>query len=155
MWRSVEASVANLTWSRGFSWEVWQVALYAEPPHETFFGFLRPIDWLKIYPNLVVFSLLFLFYSLYMISLRHSKTSNLVEQPIKLSPIQISNNIAPWLPLCFTLNNAKPISCFHVWPVKIEFSTSWFSLTKLRYKNKINDTNSRHVETIELPNQYK
>ena len=39
--------------------------------------------------------------------------------------------------------------------MKVEFSTSWFSLFKLRYKKKINDTNSSHVETIELWNQKK
>ena len=39
--------------------------------------------------------------------------------------------------------------------VEVEFSTSWFSLSKLRYKKKINDKNSGHVETIDLWNQKK
>ena len=39
--------------------------------------------------------------------------------------------------------------------LKLEFSASSFSLSKLRYKRKINDTHSRHVETIELPNKWK
>ena len=39
--------------------------------------------------------------------------------------------------------------------VKVKFSTSWFSLSKLRYKKKTNDRNSRHVETIDLWNQKK
>ena len=53
-----------------------------------------------------------------------------------------------WLSLCVTLNNMKPISWF-------EFLASSFSLSKSRYKKKINDTNSRHVETIELWNRKK
>ena len=39
---------------------------------------------------------------------------------------------------------------FSLVAVKVEFSASWFSLSELRYKKKINDTNSRHVETIDL-----
>ena len=39
---------------------------------------------------------------------------------------------------------------FSLVAVKVEFSASWFSLSELRHKKKINDTNSRHVETIDL-----
>ena len=39
--------------------------------------------------------------------------------------------------------------------MKVEFSTSWFSLYKLHYKKEINDTNSRHIEAIELWNKKK
>ena len=44
---------------------------------------------------------------------------------------------------------------FSLAAVKVELSMSWFSLSKLRYKKKINDTNSRHVKTIELWNWEK
>ena len=37
--------------------------------------------------------------------------------------------------------------------VKVKFLTSWLSLSKLCYKKKFNDTNLRHIETIELWNQ--
>ena len=39
--------------------------------------------------------------------------------------------------------------------MKVEFSMSWFSLYKLHYKKEINDTNSRHIEAIELWNKKK
>ena len=53
-----------------------------------------------------------------------------------------------WQLPCFTLNNTKPLLCFHVslW----EFSMRWFSLSKLCYKKKITNTNSRHFKTNEL-----
>ena len=53
-------------------------------PHETFFGFLRSIDWLKIYPNLVVFAFLFFSYfpHFFFVAL---KTSNLVERATEIT----------------------------------------------------------------------
>ena len=67
--------------------------------------------------------------------------------------IQIRNIPAPWLPLFFTLSNTKTDFMLSCVTVKGEFSTSWFSLSKLPSKKKTNDTNLRHTETTELSNQ--
>ena len=45
----------------------------------------RPIDWLKIYPNLVVFFHLFTSILLIFFLSGHWKTSNLVEQTIEIT----------------------------------------------------------------------
>ena len=34
--------------------------------------------------------------------------------------------------------------------MKVEFLTRWFSLSKLLYEKEMYETNSNHVETIEL-----
>ena len=84
----------------------------------------QPIDWLKIYPNLVVLFLPFFYYFPYILS-GHWKTSNPVEQIIEII-IQCKYEIVQqyWLPLSFSLNDTKPISCLHVssyWCVDFPF----------------------------------
>ena len=95
------------------------------------FGVLRPIDWLKIYPNLVVFFVLLFFYFLYILSFRALKNFSSSRKAMEIT-IQCKYEVAQyyWLSLCFTLSNTKLISCFHVSSWK-QFSMSLFFLSFL------------------------
>ena len=69
--------------------------------------------------------------------------------------MQIWNSAALLAIIMFYFKYHKTDFMFSSVAVEVEFSTSWFSLSKLRYKKKINDKNSGHVETIDLWNQKK
>ena len=65
--------------------------------------------------------------------------------------MQICNSAALVATIMFFFKKQKTDFMFpRVVAVKVELSMSLFSLSKLRYKKKINDTNSSHVKTIEL-----
>ena len=81
------------------------------------------MDWLKSIRIWWFSSSFFSSISLTFFLLWHWKTSNLVEQAIE-NTVKYKYEIAQlpllptWLSLCFTLNNTKLISCFHVWQWK-------------------------------------
>ena len=97
--------------------------LWSRVLSQKFFGFLRFMDWLKSIQIWWFSSSFFSSISLTFFLLWHWKTSNLVEQAIE-NTVKYKYEIAQlpllptWLSLCFTLNNTKLISCFHVWQWK-------------------------------------
>ena len=116
IWELIEASLATLTWAKlaRFSWGTGDTV---SRTLQNMCGFLRPVDWLKIYSNLVVFFFLFFLYNIFFIFFLsgHFNTSNLVEQTVEIT-IQCKCEIRQhhWLSICFTLNNTKSILCFQV-----------------------------------------
>ena len=112
IWVLVEASLVSPMQAEQarFSWGIWKGgavsclsrAVWGGAHLQKLFEFLSPIDWLRL--DLFFFS-------------GHWKIPNLVEKAIKII-IQCKYEIAQhyWLSLCFTLNNKRPISCFHLLP---------------------------------------
>ena len=81
---------------------------------------------------MVVFFFLFFFYFLYVLSLRALKSlSSSRTSTRKYNPMQIWNSTALWLLLCVTLNNIKPIPCFHFLPWNL--SSWWVNFSFLSY----------------------
>ena len=79
----------------------------------------NPIDWLKIYQNMMVSFFHFPSVFLKFFLSGNWETSNLVEQAIELT-VQCKYEIVQqyWLLLNFPLNNTQPVSCFRVSPWK-------------------------------------
>ena len=96
-------------------------------------SYLRKLCCKEIRKSIKFHWFLLLFYSILILSFLsgHWKASNLVEQAIGFTT-QCRYEIAQhyWLPLRSALINTKPILCFHIRPAKVEFLTSWFSLSQ-------------------------